>query len=148
MIAPARSRPDAATLVDFSLKTKGRFMPGLRLSGIEKVFPGGSVAVAGIDLEVAEGELLVLLGPSGCGQSTLLRLSAGIESPTGGHIFIDGTDVTDLPPQSRDVAMVFQSYALYPHMTVRANLGFGMQMRKVPRREAAKRVEEVAASLA
>jgi len=122
-------------------------MPSLRLSGIEKTFPGGAIAVAGVDLEVQAGELVVLLGPSGCGKSTLLRMVAGIETPTAGRIFIDDRDITELPPQSRDVAMVFQNYALYPHMTVRDNLGFGLKMRGTPRDAAARRVSEVATSL-
>jgi multiple sugar transport system ATP-binding protein len=122
-------------------------MPDLRLSGIAKTFPGGAVAVAGVDLDVDSGELVVLLGPSGCGKSTLLRMVAGIETPTAGRIFIGGRDVTDVPPQARDVGMVFQSYALYPHMTVRDNLGFGLKMRRVPRAAAAARVAAVAESL-
>jgi len=122
-------------------------MPTLRLSGIAKTFPGGAVAVAGVDLEVASGELVVLLGPSGCGKSTLLRMVAGIETPTAGRIFVDDRDVTEMPPQNRDIAMVFQSYALYPHMTVRDNLGFGLKMRRVPGAAAARRIAEVASSL-
>jgi ABC-type sugar transport system ATPase subunit len=120
---------------------------GLRLAGVEKTYPGGYVAVAGIDLDVAEGEMLVLLGPSGCGKSTLLRMIAGIEIPTAGRILIDGNDVSDKPPQQRDVAMVFQNYALYPHMTVRENLAFGLRMRGVAAPVIAARVAEVAASL-
>src|SRR5574337_736534 len=100
-------------------------MQALRLEGIEKIFPGGHVAVAGVDLEVQKGEMLALLGPSGCGKSTLLRIVAGIESPTRGRVWIDGRDVTELPPQTRDVAMVFQNYALYPHLSVQDNLSFG-----------------------
>ena len=122
-------------------------MPTLRLSGLAKSFPGGAVAVAGIDLEVGSGELVVLLGPSGCGKSTLLRMVAGIETPSAGRIFIDDRDITDVPPQTRDIAMVFQSYALYPHMTVRDNLRFGLQMRRVPKADAARRIAEVATSL-
>jgi multiple sugar transport system ATP-binding protein len=114
---------------------------------MEKVFPGGQAAVAGVDLEVAPGELVVLLGPSGCGKSTLLRMIAGIETPTHGRVFIDGQDVTDLPPQQRDVAMVFQNYALYPHMSVRDNLGFGLKMRGGKGPEVSQRVDAVAASL-
>ena len=119
----------------------------LTLEGIRKEFPGGAVAVDGIDLDVAPGELVVLLGPSGCGKSTLMRIVAGIEVPTSGRVLIDGADVTDLPPQKRDVAMVFQNYALYPHMSVRDNLGFGLRMRGTERDAAARRVAEVADSL-
>jgi ABC-type sugar transport system ATPase subunit len=122
-------------------------MATLRLEGIEKVFPGGQKAVTGVDLEVSAGELVVLLGPSGCGKSTLLRIVAGVETPSAGRVFVDGTDITDFPPQKRDVAMVFQSYALYPHMTVRENLGFGLRMRGTPAPELKARVSEVAESL-
>ena len=122
-------------------------MPVLRLEGIEKTFPGDHAAVAGVDLEVSEGEMVVLLGPSGCGKSTLLRIVAGVEAPTHGRVLIGGQDVTGLPPQRRDVAMVFQNYALYPHMTVRENLAFGLKMRKLGRDTIAARVAEVAESL-
>ncbi|MFN8547142.1 MAG: ABC transporter ATP-binding protein [Candidatus Eisenbacteria bacterium] len=122
-------------------------MTGLRLEGVEKVFPGGTTAVAGVDLEVKHRELVVLLGPSGCGKSTLLRMIAGIESPTRGRIWVGEEDVTDLPPQRRDIAMVFQNYALYPHMNVRENLGFGLRMRGQAREHVTARVGEVAESL-
>ena len=123
-------------------------MPALRLVDIEKTFPGGYVALSGVNLELGEDEMMVLLGPSGCGKSTLLRILAGVEAPTGGRVFVDGRDVTDLPPQKRDIAMVFQNYALYPHMSVRDNLSFGLRMRRIGNRAAiAKRVLEVAESL-
>jgi multiple sugar transport system ATP-binding protein len=122
-------------------------MPALRLEGLEKKYPGGSIAVAGVDLEIGEGEMVVLLGPSGCGKSTLLRMVAGVESPTRGRIRIGTQDVTAVPPQKRDIAMVFQSYALYPHMSVRDNLGFGLRMRGLDRAAIATRVAEVAAML-
>lgn len=122
-------------------------MSRLRIEGLEKTFPDGTTAVAGIDLDVDESELVVLLGPSGCGKSTLLRMVAGIETPTRGRVLIDGRDVTELPPQKRDVAMVFQNYALYPNMTVRKNLGFGLEMRGTERQTVARRVAEVAESL-
>src|SRR5207245_1707063 len=92
------------------------------LDNVSKVFSGGVVAVDGVSLDIGSGEFLVLVGPSGCGKSTLLRMIAGLEEATGGTISIGERDVTDLPPRSRDIAMVFQSYALYPHMTVRQNL--------------------------
>jgi len=117
---------------------------GIVLEDISKVFAGGVVAVDDVSLEIASGEFLVLVGPSGCGKSTLLRMIAGLEDATGGTITIDGRDVTDLPPRSRDVAMVFQSYALYPHMSVRENLGYGLRVRKTPKKEAERRVREVA----
>jgi multiple sugar transport system ATP-binding protein len=117
---------------------------GIVLEGVSKVFNGGVVAVDDVSLEIQSGEFLVLVGPSGCGKSTLLRMIAGLEDTTGGTISVDGRDVTDLPPRARDVAMVFQSYALYPHMSVRENLGYGLKVRKTPKKEAQRRVEEVA----
>jgi multiple sugar transport system ATP-binding protein len=119
----------------------------IQLDGVRKVFSNGFVAVHDIDLEIADGEFLVLVGPSGCGKTTLLRLLAGLEDVTHGRIAIDGQDVTDAPPRQRDVAMVFQNYALYPHMNVRRNLGYGLKVRRTPRAEARRRVEEVAAML-
>ena len=119
-------------------------MAGIVLDGVTKVFAGGVPAVDDVSLEIESGEFLVLVGPSGCGKSTLLRMIAGLEDATEGTITIDGRDVTDLPPRARDVAMVFQSYALYPHMSVRENLGYGLKARKTPKKEAEKRVVEVA----
>jgi multiple sugar transport system ATP-binding protein len=111
------------------------------------VFCGDGVAVDDVSVEIAEGEFLVLVGPSGCGKSTLLRMIAGLEEVSGGAISIDGRDVTDLPPRARDIAMVFQTYALYPHMTVRQNLGYGLKVRKTDKQEAVHRVAEVAEML-
>src|SRR5437660_7907268 len=122
-------------------------MASLRLEKIDKVYPNGQEAVRGIDLEVADSELVVLVGPSGCGKTTILRIIAGLETPTRGRVFLDDKDVTDWPPQKRDLAMVFQSYALYPHKTVRDNLGFGLRLRHSPRQLIAERVESVARSL-
>ena len=116
------------------------------LRGVEKRF-GDVRAVAAVDLEVRAGELLVLVGPSGCGKSTLLRLVAGLEEPTAGEVWIGGRAVNEVAPGERDVAMVFQSYALYPHMTVARNLGFGLMVRGVGRDETAERVERAAAVL-
>src|SRR3954451_13114472 len=114
------------------------------LDNVSKVFSGGVVAVDGVSLTIGSGEFLVLVGPSGCGKSTLLRMIAGLEEATGGAISIGDRNVTELPPRSRDVAMVFQSYALYPHMTVRQNLGYGLKVRKTPKREIAERVARAA----
>jgi multiple sugar transport system ATP-binding protein len=114
------------------------------LDSVSKVYSGGVAAVDHVSLEIGSGEFLVLVGPSGCGKSTLLRMIAGLEEVTEGVISIDGREVTELPPRARDIAMVFQTYALYPHMTVRENLGYGLKVRKTPRREAAERVERVA----
>ena len=104
-------------------------------------------AVKDFNLEVADGEFLVLVGPSGCGKSTTLRMVAGLETPSSGSVLIGGRDVTRLPPKDRDIAMVFQNYALYPHMTVAENLGFALKLRGVPKTEIARRTEEVAGTL-
>jgi multiple sugar transport system ATP-binding protein len=114
------------------------------LDNVSKVFSGGVVAVDGVSLTIGSGEFLVLVGPSGCGKSTLLRMIAGLEEATGGTISIGGRDVTDLPPRARDIAMVFQSYALYPHMTVRQNLGYGLKVRKTSKHEIGERVARAA----
>ncbi|HET8892468.1 MAG TPA: sn-glycerol-3-phosphate ABC transporter ATP-binding protein UgpC [Gaiellaceae bacterium] len=122
-------------------------MAGIVLEHVSKEYTGGVLAVDDISLTIESGEFLVLVGPSGCGKSTLLRMLAGLEEVTDGSIAIDGHDVTDLPPRSRDIAMVFQTYALYPHMTVRENLGYGLRVRKTPKPEATRRVDEVAKML-
>jgi len=121
-------------------------MGALSIRNVQKSF-GATHILKGIDIEVEAGEFLILVGPSGCGKSTLLRLIAGLETPTAGRILIDGRDVTSLPPQDRDVAMVFQSYALYPHLTVRENLAFGLRMRHTPREVIAEQVSRAAAAL-
>jgi multiple sugar transport system ATP-binding protein len=122
-------------------------MAGIRLDGLSRTFPGGVVAVRDLHLEIRDGEFLVLVGPSGCGKTTTLRLIAGLEPPTAGRIIVGERDVTDLPPRDRDVAMVFQNYALYPHMTVRQNLSFGLRMRKTPKAEMERRIRRVAETL-
>jgi ABC-type sugar transport system ATPase subunit len=123
-------------------------MAAIALDNVRKRHPGSArPAVRDVSLAVADGERLAIVGPSGSGKSTVLRLIAGLESPTSGRIRIDGADVTDVPPESRDLAMVFQSYALYPHMTVRANLGFGLRMRGTPRGEIEARVAATAEAL-
>jgi multiple sugar transport system ATP-binding protein len=119
-------------------------MAEVRLEGVCKGFPGGRTAVRDLTLRIADGEFLVLVGPSGCGKSTTLRLVAGLEAPTGGTIRIGDRDVTGLQPQERDVAMVFQSYALYPHKTVRENLAFPLRMRGTAVAEIPARVMEAA----
>jgi multiple sugar transport system ATP-binding protein len=122
-------------------------MGAILLDNVTKVFDGDVVAVDHVSLEVSAGEFLVLVGPSGCGKSTLLRMIAGLEEVSEGTVAIDERDVTDLPPRARDIAMVFQTYALYPHMTVRDNLGYGLRVRKTPKHEIAARVEKVAEML-
>src|ERR1700745_1561443 len=119
-------------------------MAQIVLDQVDKVFPGGVRAVDGLSLDIADGEFMVLVGPSGCGKSTALRSIAGLEEITAGTISIGGRVVNDLPPKDRDIAMVFQNYALYPHMTVEQNLAFGLQLRKTPKDEIQRRVGEAA----
>ncbi|HET7170462.1 MAG TPA: sn-glycerol-3-phosphate ABC transporter ATP-binding protein UgpC [Gaiellales bacterium] len=119
----------------------------ISLEGVTKHFPGGVVAVNDLSLEVEPGEFLVLVGPSGCGKTTALRMVAGLEPVTAGQIRISDRIVTKLPPRDRDIAMVFQNYALYAHMTVRANMGFGLKMARMPKDEIRRRVDEAAAML-
>lgn len=119
-------------------------MASVTLDSISKTYRGGVVGVRGVSLEVADGEFVTLVGPSGCGKSTTLNMIAGLEEPTGGRVLIDGVDVTPDSPGARDVAMVFQSYALYPHLTVRRNLAFPLESRGVKRDEIDVRVRETA----
>jgi multiple sugar transport system ATP-binding protein len=122
-------------------------MAQIVLDRVDKVFPGGVRAVDGLSLDIADGEFMVLVGPSGCGKSTALRSIAGLDEITSGSISIGGRVVNDLPPKDRDIAMVFQNYALYPHMTVEQNLAFGLQQRKTPKDEIRRRVTDVAKML-
>ena len=119
-------------------------MSGIKLESVSKVYPNGVRAVNSVDLEIYEGEFVVLVGPSGCGKSTALRSIAGLEEITGGTIQIGDRIVNDVPPKDRDIAMVFQNYALYPHMTVEQNLAFGLQLRKTPKEDIKRRVDEAA----
>src|SRR6266508_1580925 len=122
-------------------------MARVKLEGIRKMYQDSVVAVHGVDLDVADGEFVVLVGPSGCGKSTTLRMIAGLESITAGKLFIGDRMVNDVPPKNRDIAMVFQSYALYPHMTVRDNLAFALKLRGNSKSEIEKRVQQAAAIL-
>jgi ABC-type sugar transport system ATPase subunit len=122
-------------------------MASVSLRNLCKTFPNGQCAASDLCIEIGDGELLVMVGPSGCGKSTALRLVAGLEAPDAGSIWIGGEDVTGKPPQHRDLAMVFQSYALYPHRSVAENLGFGLRMAGVPRDRIRERVESVALRL-
>jgi multiple sugar transport system ATP-binding protein len=122
-------------------------MSGIRLDHVSKRYPNGVVAVDSVELDVADGEFVVLVGPSGCGKTTLLRSVAGLEDITSGTLYIGGEDVTGRPPQQRDIAMVFQDYALYPHISVRENLGYGLKLRGTPRADRERRVSEVAHTL-
>jgi multiple sugar transport system ATP-binding protein len=119
-------------------------LAGVSFEQVAKVYPGGISALSGFDLEISNGEFMVLVGPSGSGKSTSLRMLAGLEDVTAGHILIGGRDVTHLPPRDRDIAMVFQNYALYPHMTVADNMGFALKMAKVEKHERQERVREAA----
>jgi ABC-type sugar transport system ATPase subunit len=120
----------------------------VELRAITKIYDGQSrPVIPGLDLEIPAGAMVVLVGPSGCGKSTTLRMVAGLEEPTSGTIRIAGRDVTELPPAERDIAMVFQSYALYPHMTVFENMAFGLRIGKLPDAEITRRVEAAAANL-
>ena len=114
------------------------------LKGIKKVYEGNVTAVHDVNINIKDKEFIVLVGPSGCGKSTTLRMVAGLEDISGGELYIDGKLCNDVEPKDRDIAMVFQSYALYPHMTVRDNLGFALKLKKVPKAEIKQKVEEVA----
>jgi multiple sugar transport system ATP-binding protein len=119
-------------------------MSTLTMTNLQKRYPNGYTAVPGLDLEIRDGEFLVLVGPSGCGKSTVLRMVAGLEDISGGDLMIDGNRVNDKGPQERDIAMVFQSYALYPNMTVEGNIAFAMKLRKTDKAQIKAKVAEVA----
>ena len=119
-------------------------MASLTLSHITKKYPNGFEAVKDFNLDIADKEFIIFVGPSGCGKSTTLRMIAGLEEISGGELKIDGKVVNDVEPKDRDIAMVFQSYALYPHMTVYDNMAFSLKLRKVPKAEIDKMVREAA----
>src|SRR3954447_18053047 len=118
-------------------------MAGITLTGVTKEFDDGTKGVSHLDLEVRDGEFMILVGPSGSGKSTALRIVAGLEDATDGEVRIGDDVVNDVEPRDRDVAMVFQSYALYPHKTVEANMGFALKMQRVSKAERSERVHEV-----
>ncbi len=122
-------------------------MGGIRLDSATKVFPNGVRAVDAVSLTIPDGEFMVLVGPSGCGKSTLLRMIAGLEHVTEGKVFIGEQDVTDMQPRARDIAMVFQNYALYPQMSVEENLGFGLKLRRIEKTARRRRVHDVSRTL-
>ena len=122
-------------------------MANVELKQVAKSYDGKTKVIHGIDLQIKDGEFVVFVGPSGCGKSTLLRMIAGLETISSGDVLIGGKRVNDEPPRNRDIAMVFQDYALYPQMTVRKNMGFGLKMRKYPAAEVEQRVQEAAAVL-
>ena len=122
-------------------------MSSVTLKNVTKVYPGGVKAVDGFSMEIEDREFIVLVGPSGCGKSTMLRMIAGLEEITEGELYIDGKLMNQVQPKDRDIAMVFQNYALYPHMTVFENISFGLRMRHMPRAEIKKRVEKAAKTL-
>ena len=118
--------------------------PALDLRDLVRTFAGGAVrAVDGVTLTVAPGEIVSILGPSGCGKTTLMRMIAGLDAPNGGAIRIHGRDVADLPPHQRDIGLVFQSLAIFPHMDVARNVGFGLRMRRVAPKDITRRVRDV-----
>ncbi len=119
-------------------------MAEITLENLTKVYPDGTEALTGLDLDIGDGEFVVFVGPSGCGKTTALRMIAGLETITSGTVKIEGNVVNDLPPKDRDIAMVFQNYALYPHMNADANMGFALKMRGVPKDEIDRRVQEAA----
>jgi ABC-type sugar transport system ATPase subunit len=122
-------------------------MSAIELRDIKKAYPGGTRVLHGLSMQIKAGEFVVIVGPSGCGKSTLLRLIAGLERCEVGEIVIGGKRANDLPPQDRDIAMIFQNYALYPHMSVRENIAFGLELRGMPKAERNARAESVAAML-
>ena len=119
-------------------------MAEITLRGVTKRYPDGTEAVKAIDLDIHDGEFMILVGPSGCGKSTALRMIAGLEEISDGDLIIGGERVNDLAPRDRDIAMVFQNYALYPHMTVRENMAFPLKLAKAPQEEIDKKVSEAA----
>jgi sn-glycerol 3-phosphate transport system ATP-binding protein len=122
-------------------------MSGVKLRAVRKTYPNGAEAIRGVDMDIQSGEMIVFVGPSGCGKSTLLRMVAGLESISGGDISIGDRVINDVSPSERDVAMVFQNYALYPHMSVRGNMSYGLKNRKMAKAEIGQKVNDAAKML-
>ena len=122
-------------------------MAGVRLNHLQKKYDNGYEAISDLNIDIADGEFLILVGPSGCGKSTALRMLAGLETISGGELWIGDRMVNDTPPRERDIAMVFQSYALYPHMSVGQNIGFGLKLARMPKAEINAKVTEAAKML-
>src|SRR4051812_41478256 len=122
-------------------------MARLKIEALTKVFPGGVKALDGFSLEIGDKEFLAVVGPSGCGKSTLLRMIAGLEEETSGRIILDGRELNGIAPKDRDMAIMFQNYALFPHMTVFDNMAFGLKLRGTPKGEITQRVKEAAGTL-
>ncbi len=152
ILIPTQRRVCGARVASIHYGSSGTYLPvkekkmaSVTFDSATRVYPGGTrPAVDNLDLEIGDGEFLVLVGPSGCGKSTSLRMLAGLEEVNDGRILIGDRDVTDVPPKDRDIAMVFQNYALYPHMTVAENMGFALKIAGVSKDERAKRVQEAA----
>jgi multiple sugar transport system ATP-binding protein len=142
MAATNTASPVTATMRDTAATAQA-----IRFASVSKQFEGGVAAVKDLSLEIRDGELLVLLGPSGCGKTTTLNMLAGLERPTTGQLYFNGRAMNDVPPEERDIAMVFQSVALYPHLNVRDNIGLALKTRRVPRQQIAERTAEVAGIL-
>src|SRR6266576_1328953 len=146
-LPPRGSRSGTDCRVSYSRAREGFAMARVALDGVRKVYDNGYVAVENASFDVGDGELMVLVGPSGCGKSTLLRMIAGLETVTGGTIAIGERVVNDVPPKERDIAMVFQNYALYPHMSVYDNMAFGLKLRNLPKSDIDERVRRAASML-
>ena len=140
-------RPSLAIAIRNRMRQRRTGMSGIRLRDIRKAYAGGPQVLHGVSMDIRPGEFVVIVGPSGCGKSTLLRLIAGLETCEEGEIEIAGRRVNDRAPQDRDIAMIFQNYALYPHMTVRQNIAFGLELRGMPKAERNARAEQVGKTL-
>jgi multiple sugar transport system ATP-binding protein len=139
--------PRAVALSQQRNEQRKSIVASISLNAVTKVYPNGYEAIHGLDLEIADGEFMVMVGPSGCGKTTVLRMIAGLEDVSSGTVKIDDDVVNDVAPRDRDIAMVFQSYALYPHMSVAQNIGFALRMKKLPKSEIDRRVRDAASVL-